>query len=274
MFCFIFQQKIKNLRQSYDRARDKVSRSGASVEIASKLCPFFEKIDLFLRDKPLTRPHFMASSSEDVEGDIEDPDDIPDPLPVAIALPDLPTESQGRPDTHTDSENTGSGQLDHEQASGAGSLTTPPRIPGKNLRKKKGNNTRDLDTEQLLLEHREFAAKSGKLLEQHFELEKKKYEEQRAMLLEDRAMMKEWMQQQKEENKGMLNIMGEMVGILKGLQPCKNVHQAPTPTPVNTYPSASHWGYSGMENQVGQGYAGDYRSYQPDEERPLDFHQL
>jgi hypothetical protein len=239
--------------------------------MATKLCPYFEKIDLFLRDKPLTSPHFMASSSEDPDGEVEDMEDSPVPLPAAIAMPDLPTDTQPETHAHASNDDTTASSNAQENCQVDRSIT-PPRIPGKSLRKKKASYNKDLDAEQLLLEHREFAAKSEKLLEQHLALEKKKYEEQRVMLLEDRAVMKNWMEQQKEESKGMLSVMGEMVGILKGLQP-KNLQQPPQPTqPFQSYPN--QWTYSNVDTSGGQGYAGDYRSYQPDQERPLDFHQL
>ena len=57
------QTKMKTLRQTYNRAKDAVSRSGASREAADKICPYFDTMDQFLGCKPVSNPHFLQTSS-------------------------------------------------------------------------------------------------------------------------------------------------------------------------------------------------------------------
>jgi hypothetical protein len=115
----------------------------------------------------------------------------------------------------------------------------------------------------LMQGHKEFVQKTDKLMAEHIAFEKKKYEENKAMMLEDRKLMQSWMEQQKEESQGMLNIMSEMVGILKTIK----APQAPQQVP--------QWQYNQVETSAPpQGYAGTYATYQPSDERSLQYHQL
>ena len=61
-FCF-FQSKIKSLRQLYKKARDKLAKSGESTDVKG-ICPFFDDIDRFMGDRPITSPHYKVSSIE------------------------------------------------------------------------------------------------------------------------------------------------------------------------------------------------------------------
>lgn len=257
MFFFVqLQQKVKNLRQSYEKARDQVGKSGQSSDVVYKICQYYDQIDLFMRDKPLSRPHFVSSTNDDTN----DEDADIHPIPVEVAMPDLPAPNT--PDDKDDNVEPLEEDQGHNEKE---QVSTTPKIPGKNIRRKRsaGGSQSLLDeAESMLQEQKEFAAKSDKMLAEHLAFQKQKYAEQKSMLQEDREVMKSWMQQQKDESKGFLTIMGEMVGILKNMQSTQPSHNQP------------QWNYvQGSANNHSLGYAGDYMC-NSGAESTLQFHQL
>ena len=57
------QAKLKNLRQSFHKAKDAITGSGASSDAATRFCPHFEALDAFLGTKPISQPHHLERSS-------------------------------------------------------------------------------------------------------------------------------------------------------------------------------------------------------------------
>ena len=57
------QAKLKNLRQSFYKAKDAITRNGTSSDAATKFCPHFEALDAFLGTKPISQPHHLERSS-------------------------------------------------------------------------------------------------------------------------------------------------------------------------------------------------------------------
>ena len=70
----VLQTKVKNLRQMFDKARDRLSRSGESADVKG-ICPYFDEINRFLGDRPLTSPHYKTSSIETQSAEVDDNED-------------------------------------------------------------------------------------------------------------------------------------------------------------------------------------------------------
>ena len=64
LFLLLFQVKLKSLRQTYEKARSYRDRSGSSMEGVLEICPLFDELDVFLGTRPLSKPHYRATSTD------------------------------------------------------------------------------------------------------------------------------------------------------------------------------------------------------------------
>lgn len=55
--------KVKSLRLTYYRARDAVTRSGASRDVAHDICSFYDEMDSFMGDRPIAQPSILIRSA-------------------------------------------------------------------------------------------------------------------------------------------------------------------------------------------------------------------
>ena len=55
--------KLKALRQTYYRGRDALNKSGAGRDLVDTICPYFDDIDVFLGNKPLSIPSMLIRST-------------------------------------------------------------------------------------------------------------------------------------------------------------------------------------------------------------------
>ena len=55
--------KLKNLRQSFYKAKDEITRTGASSDATTRFCPDLEALKPFLGTKSISQPHHLEMSS-------------------------------------------------------------------------------------------------------------------------------------------------------------------------------------------------------------------
>jgi hypothetical protein len=219
-----FQTKVKTLRQTYEKARDRLAKSGVGTHVKG-ICPYFDQLDSFLGCRPLASPHYKVTSADsrssssssssssptfeiealtvseksgetviDKQAPSATTDDDPQPLPLKEALPDLP---EGDSDVE-------------EPEGGKKRIYTPGKYERRQKKKKQKLDSIPDSMQELVQDDKKFLQYQQKMWEEYSAQQKAALEERQ----KDRDIMKQLIDQQHKESQAMTKMMGDMISMM------------------------------------------------------------